>query len=129
MFISKEKYDELVSERDGLKEQNSSLQTENKSLKDENSKLKTETDVLLTDKTNLEGQLKGKEEELKTAGNKISKLEGENAELKKIPAEVTSRVISSKEASIPGGDKDKNITSDDKNFIENMKAVKDEYLK
>jgi len=135
MFIDRKEHEALVAERDAAKltietittdmtaaeAEITRLETEIKTatdaaaaLKTENETLRTSVDALTTENT----ALKAENDSLKV----------ENIELKKLPGAETARVKADKEQAIAGDDKANLATSDDKTFIENVRAVKEQYI-
>ncbi len=128
MYISRDKYDALVAERDALKQELDTMKAESKSSEEEFASLdsakKAADDTaaaLSTENENLRKSADQKDQE-------IASLKAENAELKKLPGAETARVKADKEQPDVTEDKADLATSEDKSFIDNVRASKERYL-
>ena len=128
MFITKEKYDALVAERDAVKQELETLKADVKSSEEEFVRLGSGKKAADDKAATLETEAKGLRESLQQKDEEIKTLKAENGELKKLPAAETARAMADKEQPDVAGEKADLAVSDDKSFAENLKAVKEKYL-
>jgi hypothetical protein len=89
---------------------------------------KRESNNLASEVTKLKADLEASEELNAKLQKENQELRAENAELRKLPAAETSKITAEKEAARAGETSVKLATSDENSFMENLDAVKKEYL-
>lgn len=129
MFITKEKYDALVAERDSAKQELETRKAEEKTSEEEFTRIESEKKAaddkaaaLTTEKENLSKSIEQKDQEIAT-------LKAENADLKKLPGAETARVKADKEQGNVSEEKTDLAVNDDMTIMEKIDAVDKKYLK
>jgi regulator of replication initiation timing len=128
MFITKEKHDALVNEAAAAKQELVTMKADNDSADAEVTRLESELKKVTDDA----GALKVENEKLKAENESLkaenASLKAQISELKKLPGAETATTTKDKEQ---GASDDKSVklaSSDDKSFMDNLKAVKEQYL-
>jgi chromosome segregation ATPase len=129
MYIAREKYDALVSERDAAKQELETMKAEAQTSEGEFARLETERKEASDKVSALTTENESLRMSYQQMDQDITALKAENEEMKKLPGAETARVSADKEQRTVSEAAADLATSDDKSFVENVIAVQEKYLK